>query len=195
MNIGIDIDDTISNTYEIAIGYARNFVKNDLNRVVEEDYNHTVDHNYIKSIFKLTDEEDNAFWKKYFLTVLGQVIPKKNAVNAINFLKENGNKITIITARWNEENFDAYKDSEKWLNAQGIKFDKLITGANEKGKIAKNENIDVFIDDSIKNCEDVSDMGIKSYLISTPMNKYYQIEKATRVNSWDEILEKIKEEN
>jgi len=89
MNIGIDIDDTISNTYETAIGYARDFVKYDLKRNIEEDYEHSVDHNYIKSIFNLTDEEDSAFWKKYLSTVVKQVIPKDNAAKVINYLKEN----------------------------------------------------------------------------------------------------------
>lgn len=198
MNIGIDIDDTISNTLEVSIDYARKYVKNDLHRNVKEDYNSSKDHNYIRSIFGLSRAEESDFWSKYFIPTAKEVVPKAGSVEAINKLKEEGNKIIIVTARWNQEGFDAKEDSEKWLKKQGIKYDKIITNATnpgEKAEVAKKEKLDVFIDDSIQNCEEVADSGTKSFLFTTKANEYYDMKKATRVNSWKEIFDKIGKEN
>ena len=82
----------------------------------------------------------------------------------------------------------------EWLEENNIIFDKLIIDAQDKLEIARNENIDIFIDDSIRNCEMVSSGGIKTYLMSTEFNKYYINENVTRVSSWDEFYEYIKEE-
>jgi len=191
MNIGIDIDDTISDTYALAVPYAREFVKNELNREIKEDFTGSIDHHYIKNAFGLSNEEDTAFWDKFFLKIVTSAEPKDFAVEVISKLKESGNRIVIITARYGE---NAYEISEKWLKNNGIKYDKLIVKAKDKATVAKEENIDLFIDDSILNCESVSDVGIKSFLFSSKANQYYDIKKAQRVESWSEVYKKIKEE-
>ena len=62
-----------------------------------------------------------------------------------------------------------------------------------KLEIAKQEKIDIFIDDSIRNCEMVSSGNIKTYMFSTQNNNYYENENIEKIVSWDEFYEKIKE--
>lgn len=195
MNIGIDIDDTISNTFEISLPIAEKYVKNVLKKDVKPDFSNVIDHFYIKNIFKLTKEEDLEFWDKNYTAVTKAVKPKESAVKVINKLKKEGNNIFIITARWDTESASAYEVSKKWLEENNICYDKLIIGADDKGEIAKELGVDIFIDDSSKHCESVSKQGIKTYIFTSVMNKNYKAIDFDRVNSWDEFYEKVKEVN
>ena len=88
----------------------------------------------------------------------------------------------------------AFEVSKEWLKRNNICFDELIVNAQNKADIASDKNIDYFIDDSIKNCEEVSQRGIKSYLFSAEINKHYNSDSIKKVYSWKEIYENIKEE-
>ena len=69
--------------------------------------------------------------------------------------------------------------------------EKGIQQAEETRDSLKNEKIDLFIDDSIINCNKVSKLGIETILFNSKSNigdknSFY------RVNDWKEIYEKIK---
>ena len=194
MNIGIDIDDTISDTFESAIVYAKEYIKNELNKEPIIDMTKVRDHYYIRDMFNLSHEEAEEFWVKYYTRIVENVKPKKFSVEMINKLKSEGNNIIIITARWDGENIDAFEISKKWLEKYNLNFDKMYVGIENKAEIAIKENIDLFIDDSIRNCEEVSAVGIKSYLFNSETNKHINEDKhIDRVYSWEEIYSKSKE--
>ena len=193
MNIGIDIDDTISNTFESAIVYAKEYIKDELKREPKVDMSKVRDHYYIRDMFNLSNEEAENFWEKYYIKIIDNVEPKKLSVEMINKLKEEGNNIIIITARWNSEEIDAFKISENWLKKYNFNFDKMYVGIENKAEIAIKENINLFIDDSVRNCEEVSAVGIKSYLFDSETNKHInQHDNIDRVYSWEEIYSKSK---
>lgn len=193
MNIGIDIDDTISDTFESAIIYAKEYIKNELKREPVVDMTKVRDHYYIRDMFGLSYDEAEDFWTKYYTKIINNVKPKKLSVEIINKLKEEGNNIIIITARWNGEEIDAFEISENWLKKYNLNFNKMYVGIENKAEIAVKENIDLFIDDSIRNCEEVSDVGIKSYLFNAETNKHInQDNNIDRVYSWEEIYSKSK---
>ena len=193
MNIGIDIDDTISNTFEIFLPYLEKFVCQDLNRKLDLNLSSRTDYYNIVEKYGLSEEEAREFWAKYYIPMLENVKPKQSAVEIINTIKENGNKIILITARIDDEIVDARAITEKWLKANEIKYDKLIINSHNKLEIAKQEKIDIFIDDSIRNCEMVSSENIKTYMFLTKNNEYYDNENIEKVTSWDEFYERIKE--
>lgn len=193
MIIGIDIDDTISNTYEISVKYLEEYAEKYLKRKLTfNPAKKAVDHHYIKHTFELKDGEDIDFWEKYWDKITENISPKENAVEIINKLKNEGNTIVIITARWDMCGVSALEVSKKWLSNNKIPFDDIIVNVNNKAEIAENKNIDYFIDDSIKNCEEVKAKGIKSYLFCGEMNKHYDSDYVEKVYSWNEIYEKIK---
>ena len=193
MNIGIDIDDTISNTFETFLPYMEKYVCQDLNRKLDLNLSSRTDYYNIVEKYGLSEDEAKDFWIQYYIPMLESVKPKQSAVEIINKIKEKGNRIVLITARIDDEIVDARAITEKWLEENKINYDKLIINSHNKLETAKQEDINLFIDDSIRNCEMVSSGDIKTYMFSTENNNYYENEKIEKVISWDELYEKIKE--
>ena len=194
MNIGIDLDDTICNTYEVFLPYFKKFMEEELKREYQFDLEDKTDYYKLQKRFGLTDDEDFTFWEKYFPTIVKEVVPKDNSVEVIKKLKEDGNNIFLITARYAVEGFDIRGITEKWLNEKGIVYDKLIINSHNKLEIANEEKIDIFIDDSVRNCSMLIDGNIKTCMYTTEYNNFYENENMTRVYSWDEFYKIVKEE-
>ena len=193
MNIGIDIDDTISNTFETFLPYLEKFVCQDLNRKLDLNLSSRIDYYNIVEKYGLSEEEARVFWTKYYVLMLENVKPKENAVEIINKIKSKGNKIILITARIDDEIVDARAITEKWLEVNKINYDKLIINSHNKLEIAKEEKIDIFVDDSIRNCEMVSSGNIKTYMMLTKNNEYYENENIEKITCWNEFYENVKE--
>ena len=58
MNIGIDIDDTICNTYEVFLPYFKKFMEEELKREYQFDLEDKTDYYKLQKRFGLTDDED-----------------------------------------------------------------------------------------------------------------------------------------
>ena len=196
MNIGIDIDDTISETFETLIPYAQKYTIEDLNKeskvIINSNCN---DHFYILNINGWNEEEGKAFWLKYYAEILKKVNIKKFASEIINKLKNEGHKIFLITARWDMPNEDIDKITSDWLENNKVLYDKLITNVSDKLKLIKENNIDLFIDDSFSNCKNIVDnSSTKVYMMTSRVNGSLNDEKIKRVFSWPEIYYLIDKE-
>ena len=198
MNIGIDIDDTISETFETLLPYSQKYTIEDLKR----QSNISIDgdctnHLYIENANGWNDIETRNFWERYYGDILKNVNIKKFAPEVINKLKQNGHNIYLITARWDIPNSDIKKITEKWLADNNIVYDRMFMGAEEKLKLVKENNVDIFIDDSFNNCKDVvENTNSKVYLMTTMVNEKLKHKDIKRVYSWPEIYDLInKEEN
>ena len=75
MNIGIDIDDTISNTYETFLPYMKKFVEQELNRKLDLNLSSRTDYYNIVEKYGVSEEEARIFWKNYFVSIIENVIP------------------------------------------------------------------------------------------------------------------------
>ena len=82
----------------------------------------------------------------------------------------------------------------EWLKANHIEYDDIVLNADDKAKVALEKKLDIFIDDSFKNCTEVANTGIKTYIMDTRTNKSLNAENITRVYSWTDIYDKIKKE-
>ena len=66
MNIGIDIDDTISETYATLLEYAQKYTIEELKRSpIIKSFN-TEDHLYIENMHNWNENETARYWKKYY---------------------------------------------------------------------------------------------------------------------------------
>ena len=198
MNIGIDIDDTISDTFETLLAYSQKYTIEDLKRESNINMNGDFTNNiYIQSANGWSEKEGKNFWNKYYGDILKEVNIKKFASEVINKLKENGNNIYLITARWDIPNNDTKQITEDWLNNNNVMYDKLFMNASDKLKLVNENNIDIFIDDSYNNCKDVAEnTNSKVYMMTSMANKNLEDKKIKRVFSWPEIDDLInKEEN
>ena len=186
MRIGIDIDNCISNFDDVLL---EEYIKHD------KELRNTgiVDENpiYISiGMFDWSKEENDDFYYNNIQRIAMSLKPLNNAKEVIDKLKADGNEIYIITSRDNGEYINPEKMTREWLKKYDIYFDKLIlTGRHEKGPVCKENNIDIMIEDSIKNCEDIENNGVKCYIMDTRYNKHET--RFERVKRWDEIYSKI----
>lgn len=192
MNIGIDIDDTISNTYDVLFNYAQKYTIIDKNKEIKDVNRNATTHMYAKTFHNWNDEEEKECLDKYYENVVKEVKPKMFSAEIINKLKSEGNKIFLITARFKSEKFDVKELTLKWLKENNINYDELIMDAQNKVEIAQEKNIDIFVDDSISNCEAMANAGIKTYMMDFIINCNYKNEKVTRVYSWPHLYQEIK---
>ena len=182
MNTGIDIDDTLTNSFDYFQPY------------VAEYFNVNIDY-LKKNNISYSNFPNN--WKKeelnFFRTYYDKVVPftpfKENASKVLNKLKELGHRIIIITGRTNDFYKDPYKTTREELQNGNIAYDKLICTL-DKVKACKEEKIDLFIDDMISNCEKVKALGIKVLLFTSNENDTKET-SLKRVDNWNEVIKII----
>ena len=196
MNIGIDIDDTISETFETLLPYSQKYTIEDLKKESKISIdNNCKNHFYIVNTNGWNEKEAIEFWKKYYAEILRKVNIKKFASEVINKLRQEGHKIYLITARWDMDKDNVKEITKQWLKDNKVEYDGLVLNANDKLTIAKENNIDLFIDDSFNNCKTIADnSNIKVYMMNSRVNGNIEDEKIKKVFSWPEIYDLIKRE-
>lgn len=182
MRIGIDIDDTMADTFDYLMPHIAEFFKIDINYLKDNNISYS-------NLPKEMKEREFEFAKKYYDNVIPKTPFKHKVAECINKIKALGNEIIIITARDKRLYTDEYKTTIKELKDNNINYDKIICDF-DKAKVCKNEKIDLFIDDSIENCSKVNKLGITTLLFNSKSNIRVET-KLTRVNNWEEIYEKI----
>ena len=81
----------------------------------------------------------------------------------------------------------------KKLQEEGISFDKYYWKQDDKLETAKNENIDIMIDDSYDVCKKLSENQIKMiYFRDKDMKEIKENEYVKEVSNWGEIYRYIK---
>ena len=197
MRIGIDIDDTLTNTYELTFNYAENYTINVLNKEVKQVEREKITNEFTRNFHNWTDEEDKKFWDQYYEKIVTNVSIKMYAKEVLDTLRKEGNEIYFITARHKSDLFDVKETTKNWLEKNDIKYEKLFVDVYNKGETAKENNIDFFIDDNITNCLNVSNIGIKTCIMDSLTNCNFNDEKIKRVYSWPhlyQVINKYKEE-
>lgn len=183
MNIGFDIDDTITNSSDVFIKYAKEY--NYLKKIT-----HLIDKDKLdqRQAFGWNENNKIEFKKLYLKKVLNETVPNKDVINVLAYLKNKGYKIFLISARNDEEIFDMYNFTRKWLSINKITYDKLVVNANDKLAICRENKIELFVDDNINTCRNIYNQSrIKVLLYTTRYNKQIKTE-CVRVNNWKEIL-------
>lgn len=192
MNIGIDIDDTISDTYTTLLEYAQKYTLEELKKNPTFDNTKITNHSYIESMHNWTKEEIIKFWNKYYEKILRKVHIKTFATEKIKKLKEKGHKIYLITARWDMNNDNIKEITLEWLRNNDVKYDEFFMNAKEKLEIVKYKNIDVFIDDNFDNCKSIAyGSNARVFLMDARANQNLEDERIMRVYSWPHVYQEI----
>ena len=170
MRIAIDFDDTIVNTSK------------------------TVKDFLVKYDFEIKSSDDKIkFYKKHVDDItkcLGFIDEAKETIKLLNHKHE----IYLITAR-NDYDYsnNLLKLTDEFIAKNNLNFTKVIYdcfGVN-KAKECKNNNIDLFIDNDVRNCLEVSKLGINTILFGDLVDekKYKEeIKNLNNVKTWKEIL-------
>ena len=180
MRIGIDIDDTICDSWlTIAPIMCKDF-NLDYNEIIKSKKTY-------KEIIKITETQYREYSKKY-RTILKNPKLKENVKETLEELAKD-NKIIFITARPDYSFDNAYEFTKEFLDKNNIHYDKIITNAEEKKQICKQESIDIFIDDNKTNCEKVSELKIKVLMFENYFNE--DETKFKKIKNWKEILKEV----
>ena len=189
MIIGIDIDDTITKTTEQIDIFAKEYTEKILKREFSINFD-TYDPMWAMSAYGWSEEEDREFWNLYYVKVVENVEPKDNSIEVINELFKD-NEIIIISARWDWDTGIIQKKTKEWLDNHGFKYHKLFMGHIDKRKICDKNSINLFIDDSLKTCEEIESIGIKTLLMESRRTKEMDTGNISKVENWLEVREKL----
>lgn len=150
MRIGIDIDGVLTDIeqWQLDVGgkFFSKFNKSVLNKDGYE----------ITKIFNVSDELDSQFWNEYLYEYVTKEPSRKYASEVIKKLKDDGNEIYIVTARYltdrnNEDGEKMRKIVVNWLAEQKIDYDEIIFSPEDKKENCKKYNIDIMIEDKVDN--------------------------------------------
>ncbi|MFA5651783.1 MAG: hypothetical protein WC933_00235 [Candidatus Paceibacterota bacterium] len=187
MKIGIDLDDTISQSMQQVIRFHNDIHHTNFN--VKD-----IKHFNIWEILGQTREdrvkEVHEFHRSDYAK---EAKPLPYSQEVLKKLKKN-NELFIITARA----YDIKKETEDWINKHfpnifsGIyftsQFAKDKTQTITKKKVCDDLDIDIFIEDDINNILECIGSNRKAFLIDYPWNQTDKLPpNVIRVKSWKEI--------
>ena len=188
MNIGIDIDNVLSNFNEKLL---REFLEHDKelrnSGIVNKDAYIT------RGMFDWSKDEFDDFYYKNIERIAKNLKVIDEAPEYIKKLREKGYKIYIISGRDNGEYSNPYKMTTDWLEKYDIQYDKLILtdvfDSAKKAKVCLENNISIMIDDSSRIQLEVDKTRVTALLMDTPYNR--QTDSLKRVHNWKEIYDFI----
>lgn len=189
MRIGIDIDGVLTDIEQWQIDYgSKYFSKNNKIVINNEGYE-------ISEIFGVSDELDSEFWDAYLYEYVINEPSRKFASEVIKKLKDEGNEIYIITARYltNKDTEDGKGMRNiviNWLKEQEIFYDKIIFSPEDKLSTCLDNNIEIMIEDKVENINNVS-TEIPVICFNAEYNKNCKGKNIYRVYSWYDIYNLI----
>ena len=179
MRLGIDLDDTITDSSDVYVKYARKYNK-------EKSISHKININVMnqKIAFGWDEKNKEEFNNLYLSKILMEANPNEEAKKVLKKIHDNGHQIIIMTARNTREVKNVKELTKEWLSINNILYDEIIFDCKEKGEVALKYKIDVFIDNDINSCISVYDkLKIPVFLYAT---RYNQSEKAIGVYKFSE---------
>jgi len=188
LNIGIDIDGVLTDleSYIVTVG-KEYMIKNNLG------FDDAMNINTIYGF--LSKEDSHQFWNTHWENYAATIKMRKNASNIIEKLKKAGNKIIIITARTYDSQIikggiKRQKNMEKliikWLDKNNIKYDKIVFSNLNKLKDCLDNKIDIMIEDSVSNIEQLKD-HMQILCFDAKYNRSYINNQIYRVYNWDDV--------
>lgn len=187
MNIGIDIDDTLTYSHELRLAYGQKFDYKNFggSKLKNSNGRDTMD------IFSWDEETDMKLWWEILSKAEKSNAPRPFAKEMIKKLREDGHKIFIISARDEKYFKKPYEESKQWLDDNAIEYDKIIIECKEKGKTCKELGINVFLDDKEENCIEVANEGIQAFIFDNVFNQNFNDARIKRVHSFVQFYYEI----
>ena len=185
MKIGIDIDGVLTDLSKFYLDYIPKYsMENNFKGIVNPDGYE------LHEILDLKENIDMDFWEKYDGYYTKKIYTREFASEVINKLKEE-NEIHIITARNPKEDLQDENWTLDWLKENNIYYDNLVF-TNKKLEYCKENNIDLMIEDCLKNIIEISKI-IPVICLDARYNKNCKGKNITRCYSWYDIYQKFKQ--
>ena len=174
MNIGIDFDNTLVNTFEVSKKYLDIYKPG----------------NSLKSYHELPLEEEIAFFSKYHMDIVKDLKVFRNVKKAFSFFRKNNCKLYLITARGLNvsDQVKMVETIKEYLRNKKISFDGEIYYQQYKSKACLDNKIDVMIDDTDYVLDEVSKNHIRVLKYGNRSDKY------DYVLNWNEVIDYFRKE-
>lgn len=170
MKIGLDIDDTITNSTEVILEYMKEYFK------VEDA---------VPILSSADNIEITNFYKQKLPEMILKYKVKDNVQEVIDRLRSQGHEIIIITTRG--YSFGTIEEATtKYLKENKVNYDQIFYRQKYKEEVCKKQNIDIMVDDSINVLDRVADIGIKTLLFTSLQNQKIKT-NFNRVSNWLEL--------
>ena len=191
MRIGIDIDGVLTDIEQCQLDIGSKFFFEKYNKKIENANEYE-----LKEIFDVDEKLDDEFWKEYLYDYAENEPARKYTDEVTKKLKEDGNEIYIITARYltdkDDENGNRMRSAViNWLRKYNIYYDKIIFSPEEKLDICMTNNIDLMIEDKVDNINKISKY-IPVICFDARYNPECKGKNIYRCYSWYDIYAKIK---
>ena len=191
MRIGIDIDGVLTDVEQWQLDYGSKVMFEKCNKEIVDGnaYDFT-------EVFGIEENLDSDFWRDYLYDYAVNEPARKFANEVTQKLKEDGNDIYIITARFlterEDEEWIKMRDTViNWLKKYNIYYDKIIFSPENKLDVCIENNIDVMIEDYSKNINIIS-QKIPVICFDARHNKECAGDNIIRCYSWYDIYAKLK---
>jgi uncharacterized HAD superfamily protein len=190
MNIGVDVDGVLADIQSFNHKHAPQFFKKKFNREIADETPYD-----IRDIFKCSENEYEAYWRKYLLKYTTLEPARKGAKSFVRQLRVDGHKIFIISKRV----FSCRDDflgkltrfiMKNWLWRNGIKYDEVVFCDNDipdsKRTVCLAKKIDVMIDDEEVNIYAIAPIA-KVICYDASYNRDCEGENIVRAMDWDGV--------
>lgn len=160
---GLDLDEVILNFNQIAIER--------FNEKYDADFSKSSIHDFdwYRNLYNLSADQ---FYRDIIeLRLFEDARPLEGSIEAVDLLKSKGAHVSIVTSRGFHP--EARAITTKWLERNKVKFDRLeIVGHNKSKSCYFRYPVDIFVDDHIKNHEDMIKSGLsrKNIVIANKWN-------------------------
>lgn len=189
MNIGIDIDNTITNTREVILEYIGRFAsENDLNGQI------TWGRYSLEESLSWNSQQISQFLQIYLNDIYHEVSPRPYALEVIEELHR-CHSITLITSR-NQRDPHIQAVTLDWLNRYHLTYDKLVMNQTEnlhhfsKLEACLNNHIHLMIEDHHDLSLELSSI-IPVLMFDYPYNAHLEVSNIIRVRDWLEVKDYI----
>ena len=190
MRIGIDIDGVLTDIEQWQLDMGGKFFFEKYNKKIENANGYE-----LKEIFDVYEKLDDEFWREYLYDYAENEPARKYTDEVTKKLKEDGNEIYIITARFltdkdNENGKRMRNTVTNWLKKYNIYYDKIIFSPEEKLDICLKNNIELMIEDKVDNINKISKY-IPVICFDARYNQECKGKNIYRCYSWYDIYTKI----
>lgn len=187
MILGFDIDGCITNIEEFDKIHITNFC-NQRNIPIPENF-------LLKHHFGLSDEDYQNYMNYCFPELVQSNPPRPYTSEIFHRLKMDGHTIIIITARDEHRDrpnepykgWDMKRDTLRYFEKHDIPYDKIIfsstSNGNTKGKVCKENHIDLMLEDDVENIKDIVNHGIECVVMKRLQNQDLDIKNITFINN------------
>lgn len=185
MNVGIDIDNTITNTREVILRHLDVFARqNNLpGEITPGRYS-------LEESLPWETRELNKFLRDHLHAIYQEVVPKPHALEVISYLHRR-HSIILITSR-NRLDLSIQSVTMEWLKTYALPYDKLIMNQTEnmhhfsKLQACLDNQINLMIEDHHDLAFELSTI-IPVLMFDYPYNSHLEGTNIVRVKDWLDV--------